>query len=320
MTDTNNTDDITPEAEAESEAQAFRVVTHKPGTVTFFAPFGATQDIGVSVDADKAAQDLWWMSQDWAVQVLQAGIELPQLTAPTPGWVAGLDQKWLNREVGTLLKRDIPRFFAQHPEYCESHPQVVISIPAEHTELVPDRLMSSEQLAAGEMDGLDGLPDDMLLQIDSMMACVVEVRCWIANGELTVACPYRLGMIGWDSTLFLEMLFNSQGQELTQTAARFAQELAASVEGPPGYAVDIGVTLEGTPTVLRSWPAWAADPLSAEPSAVFAALAASHDFDQTHQRWRWNPDMRAYARLSPSEDAPEAPTIEPTEDQESSDE
>lgn len=303
----------------ESEERAFRVVTHKPGVVRFFESFGASQDIGVSVDAEKASRDLWWMSQDWAVQVLQAGIALPQLTAPTPGWVAGLDRKWLNREVGTLLKRDIPRFFAQHPQYRENHPQVVVSIPAEHTELIPDRVLSSEQLAAGEMAGLDDLPEDLLLQIDAMMACVVEVRCWIAHGELTVACPYRLGMIGWDSNLFLEMLFNTQGQELTQTAARFAQELAASVEGPPGYAVDIGITLEGTPSVLRSWPAWAVDPLSADPVAVFAALAASHDFDQAHQDWRWTPDLRVYARpveepsSAPAEDSPALP--ETAEDQ-----
>jgi hypothetical protein len=275
----------------------FRVVTHKPGLVRLFESFGGRQDTGVTVDPDTAALQLWWIPQDWAIQVLNAGIALPQLTAPHPGWIASLDRKWLNRDVGTLLKRDIPRFFEQKgTEYRAAHRQVVVSAPGENSELLPPVAMLSVDLADNEWGGYSALPGDMMLQLDEMMACVVEVRCWVAHGEVTAAAPYRIGMLGWESSLFLEMMYNTQGQELTAKAVEFAGKMAAGVEGPPGYAVDIGATLDGTTTVLRAWPAWAVEPLHGDPVGVFRSLAASHDFDGTQGRWTWSPDVRVYQR------------------------
>lgn len=280
----------------------FRVMTHRPGLVKLFETFGGRQDTGVTVDPETAGLQLWWIPQDWAIQVLNAGIALPQLTAPPRGWIASLERKWLNRDVGTLLKRDIPRFFEQRgEEYQATHRRVVISAPGEHSELLPPVAMLSADLADGEWNEYTELPGDMLLQLDEMIACVVEVRCWVAHGEVTAAVPYRIGMIGWESNLFLEMMYNAQGQELTATAVEFAQGLASEVEGPPGYAVDVGVTIEGTTTVLRAWPAWAVDPLHADPAGVFRSLAASHDFDGNQTKWAWSPDARVYRRPAPPE-------------------
>jgi hypothetical protein len=290
----------------------FRVVTHKPGLVKLFKSFGGQQDLGVTVDPETAGIQLWWVPQDWAIQVRGAGIGLPQLTAPPQGWVASLDRKWLNRDVGTLLKRDIPRFFEQQgTEYRQAHQRVVVSAPGEYSELLPAVVMLSSDLVDGEWGDYTELPGDVLLQLDEMIGCVVEVRCWVAHGEITAACAYRIGMIGWDSVLFLEMMYNTQGQELTAKAVEFAHGLASEVDGPPGYAVDIGVTLDGTVTVLRAWPAWSADPLHAEPVGVFRSLAASHDFDGTQSKWTWSPDARVYRRPAP-QGAEETPPIEET--------
>lgn len=294
-------------------ARNFRVVSHKTGLVKFFEAFGGQSDLGVSVDSEKAATDLWWMPQDWAIQILNAGIELTQLLAPTPGWLAGLPPEWKGREIGTLLKRDIPRFFRQHPEYQEKHPQVVLSIPGEHTELVVPRVVASEHLAEGVVPGFESMPDDILFQLDEMLPCVVEIRCWVADKTVTAATPYRIGMVGWDSVLFLEMLFNAEGQDLQRQAVEFAQGLVSEVEAPPGYAIDIGITVDGTCTPLRVWPAWGVEPLSADPAGVFSALAASHDFDHAHPQWRWTPDRRVYERPASSDPAPQTESEEPTD-------
>lgn len=312
------TDPTVIDAEAEeitdaSTTRPFKVVTHKPAMVAVLAPFGGTQDVGISVNSDTADQTLWWMTPDWAIQVLNADIALPQLTAPTPGWLAGLPQRFLNRQVGTLRKCDIARYYEKHPQAAIEHPQIVLSTPGEVSDLMPPQVVLAADLIAGNFPtGFDRLPETTLLQLDQMLPCVVEVRCWIAHGEVTAAAPYRLGMVGWDSSLFLEMLFNNEGQSLTQGAVDTARVIAADVDGPPGYALDIGVTVDGVVTVLRAWAAWAAEPLHADPTGVFAALAASHDFDHTAEAWRWNPDRDVYAR-------PQAATPDPTEEEESTD-
>lgn len=301
------TEPLVIDAEVESDTpdvRPFLVVTHKPGVVNVFSTFGARQDIGISVNPDTAPDTLWWMNQEWAAQVLAAGIALPQLLAPDAGWMATLDKKWLNREVGTLRKVDVPRFFAKHPQYLIDHPQVVVSVPGEYTELLSPQVLESDDLARGDLGPFNRLPDTSMLQLDSMLACVVEARFWIADHQVTAAAPYRVGMIGWESTLFMEMLLNVQGQELTQKAADAAVSLAADVSGPPGYAVDVGVTLDGTVTVLRSWPAWAADPLHADPVGVFMAITAAHDFGNDSPQWRWAPDMAAYARTDTVQPSP----------------
>ena len=305
------TEPIVIDAEVESDpptTRPFLVVTHKPGVVNVFSTFGAKQDIGINVNPDTAADTLWWMNQDWAAQVLAAGIELPQLLAPDAGWVATLNRQWLNREVGTLRKVDVPRFFAKHPQYLSDHPQVVVSAPGEYTELLNPQIAKSDDLAQGILGPFDRLPDASMLQLDEMLACVVEVRFWIADHQVTAAAPYRVGMVGWESTLFMEMLLNAQGQELTQKAADIAVIIAAEADAPPGYAIDVGVTLDGTVTVLRAWPAWAADPLHADPVGVFMAITASHDFGYESPQWRWTPDMAVYDRS-----VPDSPSPEPTE-------
>jgi hypothetical protein len=301
------TEPIVIDAEVESDppdTRPFLAVTHKPGVVNVLSTFGARQDIGVSVNPETAADTLWWMNQDWAAQVLANGIELPQLLAPDAGWVATLNREWLNREVGTLRKVDVPRFFAKHPHYLTDHPQVVVSVPGEHTELLNPQILKSDDLAQGILGPFDRLPDNSMVQLDQMLACVVEVRFWIADGQVTAAAPYRVGMVGWESTLFMEMLFNAQGQELTQKAADTAATIAAEASGPPGYAIDMGVTLDGTITVLRAWPAWAADPLHADPVGVFMAITAAHDFEHAAPQWRWAPDMAVYDRAVQESDPP----------------
>ena len=301
--------DVEVDDDDTAETRPFKVVTHKPAVIVALAPFGGMQDVGISVDAATADQTLWWVTQDWAVQVLRAGIALPQLLSPTPGWVAGLDEKWLHRRVGTLRLRDIPKYYQKHPEALETHPRLVMSTPGEMTDFVPPQVVEAQALAQGQVPpGFDHLPDTTLVQMDEMLACVVEVRCWVAHGEVTTAAPYRLGVVGWDSSLFLEMMFNEHGKQLAQQAIETAQKIAAEVDGPPGYALDLGVTVDGTVTVLRAWPAWAAEPLHADPSGVFAALAASHDFDHGIEKWRWSPDLNVYARPVSDDPAPPVPT------------
>lgn len=287
---------------SESPVRPFKIVTHKPGLTSLLSGYGAVQDIGISVQPETAAQTLWWMPQDWAIQVLRAGIELPQLLAPHPGWLAGLGEEWLHRKVGMLRKRDIPGFYLKHPHYLEDHPQVVVSTPGENCELLPARVCASAELANGTVTGFDYFPSGSFLQLDEMMPCVVEVRAWVAEKELTASCPYRIGMVPWESPLFLEMMLNPEGNQMVEKVVEFARRLAAEVEGPPGYAVDLGITAQGVVTVLRSWPAWSAEPLSADPTGVYRSLVAAHDFDGTQYEWRWTPDLAVYDRSWMAED------------------
>ena len=301
-------------------ARPFYMVTHKTSLARYFGHLGVEQHFGVNVNPATAPISLWWCSQDWAAQAATAGIELPQLLAPTPGFVARLDKKkWLKRDVGHLRKSDIPSFYAKHPDYLVEHPQVILSTGGEHTELIPPAVCTAEDLAAGNYPApYNLLPGDVFLQLDQPLPCVIEVRYWVANGELTAACPYRLGMVGWDSNFFLEMLFNEEGRLLVGMADEVAGRFANEVDGPPGYAFDLGITTEGTVTVLRAWPSWAADPLAAEPMGVWTSIVAAHDFDQMVDLdvWRWDPDQRIYDRsiFADTETEPEPETDEREED------
>ena len=293
----------------------FLAVTHKSPLVRSFEPFGAVQEFGGNVNPDTASQTLWWCSQDWASQVVQAGVDIGQLLSPTPGFVAGLNQRWLHRKVGTLRKRDVPGFYAKHPDYLTNYPTVILSTGTEHSELLAPVVASTTDLAQGTFPApYTGLHDGVLIQLDEPLSCVAEVRYWVAHGELTAACPYRLGMIGWESSLFLEMLFISQGRDLITLADETAKNFAAEVEAPPGYVLDLGVTLEGQVTVLRSRPAWSAEPFSADPTGVLRAIVASHDFDRSvdYDRWRWTPDMKIYDRshLEENQEPIESPDTE----------
>lgn len=297
---------IDGEVEDLPPARPFFIITHKTPLARTFEPFGASQDLGANVNPETAALTLWWASQSWAAQVLENKVALPQLLAPTAGFVATLDPKWLHRQVGHLRKRDIPAFYAKHPGQVEEHPQVILSTGSEHNELVPTLLVAAEDLAAGIFPApYDSLHEDSALQLDQPINCAVEVRYWIAYGELTAACPYRMGVLSWESNLFLEMLFNAQGRELIAKADEVAQDFAHEVDGPPGYAIDLGVTLEGTVSVLRAWPTWAADPYSADNAGVLQSLVGSHDFDNLAENdiWRWNPDPHIYDRSHLADEA-----------------
>ena len=277
--------------------RTFRVATHRTPFVALFAAQGAIHEQLQTVDAETAAEELWWIPQDNAHRLLSSGVELPQLTAPDPGWIAALGEGWTGRPVGTLRKGDITKFYAKHPERLDTDPEVVISIPGEHTELRPPEIAAAPALADGDMRGhFSSLPGHCMVQLDGFMPCVVEARFWIADGKVTAAAPYRIGTISWGSALFIEALTDSTAVQLLEGALDTAERLASEVDGPPGYAVDIGGTMDGQTPVLRAWPAWAVDPLSADPAGVHTAIKASHDFNGDHDRWRWIPDPAVYDR------------------------
>lgn len=301
-----------------SVERPFNVVTHKTALARYFAHLGAEQHFGNSADPDTAPLSLWWCPQDWAAKAAKANIDFSQLLAPTPGFVARLDRKWLGRAVAHLRKGDIVSFYAKHPDQVTETPQVVVSTGGDYTELIPPTVCPSEDLAKGLLPApYDSLADDVLLQLEQPIPCVIEVRYWVANGELTAACPYRLGMVGWESNFFLEMLFNDQGRELVSLADDVAHRFAAEVNGPPGFAFDLGVTSDGDVIFLRAWPSWGVDPLGADPTRVWTSIVAAHDFDQIvdYDVWRWDPDLRFYDRdlFNEVEEASE-PTEEETED------
>lgn len=302
MTDPNIIDveieeDVAPASPA--TPRPFLMVTHKSGMVGRFASFGAAQDLGGGVDRDTAENTVWWAPQDWLAQVLAAGVKLPQLLAPTPGFIAGLG---LQRKIVHLRKRDVPGFYAKHPDLIQDHPEVVVSTGSEHSELKPPVWTGAYRLAKGEFPPpYDSLGPDVLLQLEEPTASVVEARYWITRGEVTAADAYRIGQIGWESPLFVEIMFNEQARELLTLADRFARDFAANHAdyAPPGYAIDLGVSIDGVVSVVRAWPSWSADPLSADPTGVFRSILAAHDFDldfADNDPWRWNPDPEIYDR------------------------
>lgn len=298
--------------------RTFRVATHRTPIVALFAAQGAIHEQLQTINTDTAADELWWIPQDNAHRLLSSGVELPQLTAPDPGWIAALDESWTGRPVGTLRKGDVAKFYAKHPDRLDTDPEVVLSIPGENTELRPPELVAAADLANGEMPGhFNSLPGHCMVQLDGIAPCVVEGRFWITDGKVTAAAPYRIGTISWGSSLFLEVLTDSTAVQLLESALDTAERLASEIDGPPGYAVDIGGSMDGQTPVLRAWPAWAADPLSADPAGVYAALEASHDFNGDHDRWRWLPDPAVYDRSllfpapqQPQTDQPETETTD----------
>jgi hypothetical protein len=94
--------------------------------------------------------------------------------------------------------------------------------------------------------------------------------------------------------------FEGTGPDQTKAAEHFAQVVVDATiwHQPPGFSIDVGTAPDGSWQLINAAPAWAADPLQANPSAVVASILAAQQpgFDE----WKWAPDQLFRRIIFPS--------------------
>ncbi|MDD4865632.1 MAG: ATP-grasp domain-containing protein [Mycobacterium sp.] len=276
-------------------SRPFRVVTHKNWLAAQFAPMGAVQDFGFDIDPDSAGKTIWWAPGAWAASALLAGVRLPLMSCG-PGWLDHLPRRFTGRRVQTVPVSEVSE------QVADGWPdEVFAKLPEAKAERFPARLRGSRHLADDLVQY--ALPSDTLVQIQAPVEFKTEARFWIAHGEITAHSFYRL-----HDVIDGELIWGSEGFENAVTGPAAVihhhdclrrmgdslRELLGDTPTPPGVVIDMGITTDDAVLVVEANAAWSSGPYDADPSGVFRAIAAAHDFADEYPEWAWHPNPALY--------------------------
>ncbi|WP_349318975.1 ATP-grasp domain-containing protein [Mycolicibacterium canariasense] len=262
----------------------FRVVTHKNWLAEQFKPWGAIQDFGFDIDPDTAAETIWWAPGAWVASAAAAGVRLPLMSCG-PYWLDQLPEKYRGREVQTWWAGDIPGFWEHNPELVEKHPELFFKLPEAKLDSFPATLHGTKHIRSNLAQY--HLPVDALVQMQDPVVFVSEWRFWIAHGQVTTGSWYRVDDSIWGSD---EWAYADNRDSTYRRAESVAAEVAAEVPAPPGYVIDIGLTVDGRWLVVEANAAWSSGPYDGDPEGIFKSITAAHDFDGQHPKWAWRPN------------------------------
>ena len=95
-------------------------------------------------------------------------------------------------------------------------------------------------------------------------------------------------------------VFEGTEPDQSKAAEHFAQAVAEATAWyqPPGFSIDVGTAPDGSWQLIKAAPAWAADPLEANPSGVVTAILAAQQPGFDH--WKWKPDELFRRIMTPS--------------------
>lgn len=256
----------------------FRVVTHKRWLAEQFAPMGAVQDFGFDIDPETATETIWWAPGAWVASALAAGVELPLLSCGAD-WLSNLPREYRGRAVGNYLLHDI---------FPGKTRAMFAKLPEAKLDWVPARVYAADSYLRRTLEGF-GLPEDTVWQLQDPVEFFCEARFWIAHRQIVARSFYRIGDAIWGSDDFEKKVSLSYAAGWAFDMRHFAEEVAANVDAPPGYVLDVGVTTEEDVLVVEANAAWSSGPYDGDPAGVFAAIEASHDFEGRYPQWRYRP-------------------------------
>ncbi|ACL42255.1 hypothetical protein Achl_4304 (plasmid) [Pseudarthrobacter chlorophenolicus A6] len=116
---------------------------------------------------------------------------------------------------------------------------------------------------------------------------VDRYRVFIADGELSastrIATSTRPGK--------RDDAYEGTDEDRTAAAMHFAQVVLDGTvwHRPPGFSIDVGLTMEGSWQLISAGPSWAAAYHLANPSGVVASILSGQAPDYNH--WKWVPDQ-----------------------------
>lgn len=252
----------------------FNVVTHKRWLAEQFAPLGAVLDHGFDIDPTTALDTYWWAPGAWVASAHRAGVQLPLLSCGVD-WLPNLSEEYLGRRVWNSLLRDIPSGVTA---------ETFVKLPEVKHDGVPAKLYGPNCYLRETLEQYH-LPADTIWQLQEPMEFYAEARYWIVNGEIAASSLYRVGDTvwgspGWDSEIYLDCMYSAEEMDI------MARRVARTVDAPPGYVLDIGMTEQG-PCVVEANAAWSSGPYDGDPAGIFEAIKASHDFEAAYPRWAW---------------------------------
>ncbi len=132
------------------------------------------------------------------------------------------------------------------------------------------------------------LPPGTRVQVQEPVEFVAEMRCWIVHGEVVTYSWYRIDDQIWGCEDWSPPRAYIPS---TQRMLCFARVVARTVDAPPGFVLDVGLTADGRWLVVEANAAWSSGPYDGDPAAILAAITAAHDFDGGYPQWRWRPGV-----------------------------
>lgn len=229
-----------------------------------------------------AQEDAWWIPQSPATRFQLSGMQW-RLQSPGPRWMEQLPLKYAGRDIRVLTfgeLKSLPREHTAHIKFAEAKSEV---------------LQASVQSVGEAVDLLlaANTPDDSLLQLSEALDLGDEWRFWIRNNQVVASSRYLHRVGGAEVTYYDQEEARGEGYE---QAHHLASEVAARIDAPDGYVLDVALTVSGQALVIEANPAWCAAWYGSEIDGVVDAVLAANE---PNERWAWHPDaslLRRYSR------------------------
>lgn len=231
------------------------------------------------------------LSTAGATRLLNAGVGL-DLLSPGPGWLATVPGHLLGRRlICTRLGKlsadwDGPGVFRlAEQEFGELGSEIRYQDPAAFLR----KFNAPSHRSPNLQFGLHVIASTPVTYTD-------RYRIFIAKGQVTastrMAVKPRPGR--------RREIFEGHTPDQTKAAEHFGQTVADATawNQPPGFSIDVGPAPDGSWQLIKAAPAWAADPLEANPSGVVTSILAAQQPGFDH--WKWVPDELFQRIMMPS--------------------
>jgi hypothetical protein len=237
---------------------------------------GTYNHVPVSLDGTALA-----ISTAGATRLLNAGVDL-NLLSPGPVWLATVPGHLLGRKLictrlGKLTSDwDGPGIFRlAEQQFGELGSEITYPDPAAFLGKFDRPALGSPNLQFG-----------LRVIASTPVKYTDRYRIFITHGQVTastrMAAKPRPGR--------RREFFEGTAPDQTKSAEHFGQAVAdaTSWKQPPGFSIDVGTATDGPWQLINAAPAWAADPLEANPSGVVASILAAQE--PGIDSWKWIPD------------------------------
>lgn len=254
-------------------------------------------DYGLDAPAD-TSRTAWWAPHRFIARLMVTpGVTRPHLLSPGPAWLTTVDEQWTGRELWAGQLAAIAGCPLWNRQYANGV-RVFAKAAEIKRDLLPARAYGTASGFHGTAETAGLLPGSHVV-LSEVVEFTAEYRCFIAPGTdgaptVAAASAYLVDGQTWDAWE------NSQDAPDPTEAARFAQQVVATVDGPPGYVLDVGRLADGTWAVVEANASWSSNPYHCDPAGVVASILAAQDPDGD-QRWVWgsDPAIDRFARPLP---------------------